>query len=115
MAQGEPISLGRMPGFREESSLATSRAMGLPGLTGCPSMAAMSTPRPRGWVETERAVVDLGWAEPGQGGVGEGRTVLNWGWSEQVQEMVSLWSGLSLVSTATTRGSMRPALTSATP
>ena len=40
---------------------------------------------------------------------------MNLEWSEHMHETVILWSWLSLVSTATTRGSIRPALRSATP
>ena len=79
-----------------ESSLATSRASGLPGPTVSPSIAAMSTPRPKWWLETEPPAV-------------------NFEWSEHMHETVILCSWLSLVSTPTTRGSMRPALMSATP
>ncbi len=44
MAKGEPISSGRMVGSSVESSDATSRATGLPALTGSPSIALMFTP-----------------------------------------------------------------------
>ena len=40
---------------------------------------------------------------------------MNLEWSEHMHETVILWSWLSLVSTATTRGSIRPALRSETP
>ncbi len=96
MANGEPISFGRMSGFSAESSLATSRASGLPGPTISPSIAAMSAPRPKKWLETEPPAV-------------------NFEWSEHMHEIVILCSWLSFVSTPITRGSIRPALMSATP
>ncbi len=96
MAHGEPISFGRMFGSSDESSLATSRAIALPGPTVSPSIAAMSTPRPKKWLETEPPAV-------------------NFEWSEHMHETVILCSWLSLVSTPITRGSIRPALMSAIP
>src|SRR5690349_13279932 len=56
----------------------------------------MSAPRPKWWFDTDPPAV-------------------NFEWSEHMHEIVILWSWLSLVSTATTRGSMRPAFRSATP
>jgi hypothetical protein len=56
----------------------------------------MSAPRPKWWLETDPPAV-------------------NFEWSEHMHEIVILCSWLSLVITATTRGSMRPALMSATP
>ena len=56
----------------------------------------MSSPRPEKWLEIEPPAV-------------------NFEWSEHMHETVILCSWLSLVSTATTRGSIRPALMSATP
>ena len=43
------------------SSEAISRASGLEGETISPSMAAMSRPRPKEWLETEPPAVSLGW------------------------------------------------------
>ena len=77
-------------------SLASSRAAGLPELTISPSMEAMSTPRPWKWLEIEPPAVIFEW-------------------SEHMHEMLSLWSWLSLVSTATTRGSILPAFRSEIP
>ena len=58
--------------------------------------APMSMPRPKWWLETEPPAVNLSW-------------------SEHMHVTVILCSWLSLVSTATTRGSIRPALMSAMP
>jgi len=96
MANGEPISSGRIDGSKPESSEAISRASGLEGETISPSMAAMSRPRPKEWLETEPPAVSLGW-------------------SEHMHETVILCSWESLVSTAMTRGSILPALMSDTP
>ena len=85
-----------MSGCSEESSLATSRAIVLPGPTVSPSIAAMSSPRPKWWLDTEPPDV-------------------NFEWSEHMHETVILCSWLSLVSTPITRGSIRPALMSAIP
>ena len=85
-----------MSAFSDDSSLATARASGLPGPTISPSIAPMSMPRPKWWLETEPPAVNLSW-------------------SEHMHVTVILCSALSLVITATTRGSMRPALMSAMP
>ncbi len=79
-----------------ESSEAISRASGLPGETISPSIAAMSRPRPKAWLEIEPPEVNLEW-------------------SEHMHETVILCSWESLVSTPMTRGSILPALMSATP
>jgi len=39
-----------------------SRAIGLAALTGMPSIAAMSIPRPWWWLLTEPPVVNVGWS-----------------------------------------------------
>ena len=80
MANGEPISSGRISGSKLESSEAISRASGLEGETISPSIAAMSRPRPKEWLETEPPAVSVGW-------------------SEHMHETVILCSWLSLVST----------------
>ena len=78
------------------SSEAISRASGLPGPTISPSIEAMSSPRPYAWLEIEPPAV-------------------NFEWSLHMQDTTILWSSLSLVSTPTIRGSILPALMSATP
>ena len=96
IANGLPISLGRIDGSSSARCDAISRASKFDALTGTPSIAAMSTPRPRWWLDTEPPVV-------------------NFGWSDSVAEIVSLWSWLSLVRTDTIRGSIRPPLRSVMP
>ena len=96
MANGEPISSGRMAVSNSISSEAISRASGLPGPTISPSIEAMSSPRPYAWLEIEPPAV-------------------NFEWSLHMQDTTILWSSLSLVSTPTIRGSILPALMSATP
>ena len=85
-----------MSASREDSSAATSCAAALSALTGTPSIAAMSMPRPKWWLLTEPPAVSLEW-------------------SLHMQLTVILCSSESLDRTATTRGSIRPALMSATP
>ena len=53
IANGEPISFGRIAGRARTARVADLARGGLPGLTISPSIAAMSTPRPKWWFETE--------------------------------------------------------------
>jgi hypothetical protein len=96
IANGLPISLGRIDGSRSIRCEAISRASKFDALTGTPSIAAISTPRPRWWLETEPPVV-------------------NFGWSDSVAEIVILWFSLSFVRTDTIRGSIRPSFMSLMP
>ena len=62
IANGEPISSGRIAPSRSDSSDATSRASALPGLTISPSIDAISSPRPNEWFDTEPPAVNCEWS-----------------------------------------------------